>query len=130
MREAYSAIQAAGGEAVLVTMSEPTVLHEFKQKWQLPFVCLADTKQEGYRAFRCPRGRMLDIIGPVMWWRAIKSLSRHGLGRPQGDVMQLPGSFVIDRGGTIRFAHGSQHSADWASPEELIAALKPLTNKS
>ncbi len=129
MREAYPAIRAAGGEAVLVTMSEPSALHAFKQQWQLPFVCLADSQQEGYRAFRCPRGRVLDIIGPVMWWRAIKSLSRHGLGRPQGDVTQLPGSFVIDRGGTIRFAHRSQHSADWASPKELIAALQALSSR-
>ena len=113
---------------MLVTMSDPAALHEFKEKWQLPFVCLADSKQEGYQAFQCPRGGVAAIIGPAMWWQAIKSLSRNGLGRPQGDVMQLPGSFVIDRGGTIRFAHRSQHSADWASPKELISALKSLAN--
>lgn len=128
MRDAYSQIQQAGGDAVLVSMDEPPRLHLFKEQLQLPFVCLSDSQQAGYRAFQCPRGSVWSVIGPAIWWRAIKSLFVHGLGRPQGDVMQLPGSFVIDRTGTICFASRSRHSADWATPQELIAALRICTS--
>ena len=115
---------------MLVTMNEPALLRTFKQQFQFPFICLSDPKQDAYSAFHCPRGRLRDIIGPVMWWRAIMSLFRHGLGRPRGDVTQLPGSFVIDRDGIIRFAHRSRHSADWASPQQLVDVLNSLAMKS
>ena len=127
LREANDEIQAAGAEVVLVTMDDPERLHAFKARWQLPFVCLADPRQEAYRAFQCPRGSLWQVAGPAMWWRAIKSLFRHGAGLVRSDPMQLPGSFVIDREGVVRFAHRSRHSADWASPEELLAAVRVLS---
>lgn len=126
LREAYRDLQATGAEVVLVTMDDPQRLRDFKQRWQLPFVCLSDSQQEGYRAFQCPRGRLLSVIGPVMWWRAIKALLRHGAGVVRADPMQLPGSFVIDTHGTLRFVHRSQHSADWATPEQFLATLQML----
>ncbi len=129
MREAYPEIQAAGAEVVLVTMDNPMRLHAFKEHWRLPFVCLADSRQEGYRAFHCPRGSWLAVAGPAMWWRAIKSLFRHGAGLVRGDPKQLPGSFVIDREGTLRFAHRSRHSADWASPDQLLITLRNLASR-
>lgn len=124
LREAYPEIQAAGAEVVLVTMDNPEHLHAFKERWQLPFVCLSDPGQVGYRAFQCPRGNWLAVAGPAMWWRAIKSLFRHGAGFIRGDPMQLPGSFVIDREGRLQFAHRSRHSADWASPDQLLGVLR------
>ncbi len=129
MREAYSQIQAAGAEVVLVTMDDPVGLHAFKERWQLPFVCLADPGQEAYRAYQCPRGSVLAVIGPVMWWSAIKSLFRHGAGLVRADPMQLPGSFVIDRDGMLRFAHRSRHSADWASPDQILSTLRNLPSR-
>ena len=129
MREAYPEIQAAGAEVVLVTMDDPNRLHAFKKHWQLSFVCLADPGQAGYRAFQCPRGSWLAVAGPTMWWRAIKSLFRHGAGLVRSDPMQLPGSFVIDREGTLRFAHRSRHSADWAAPDQLLRVLRTLPNR-
>jgi peroxiredoxin len=61
-----------------------------------------------------------------MWGRAIKSLFKHGFGRIRGDAMQLPGSFVIDRSGVIRFANRSRQSADWATVDDLLQAVKSL----
>lgn len=124
IRETYPEIQAAGAEVVLITMDDPEHLHAFKKRWQLPFVCLADPGQAGYRAFQCPRGSWWAVAGPAMWWRAIKSLFRHGAGLVHSDPMQLPGSFVIDHEGILRFAHRSRHSADWASPDQLLGVLR------
>lgn len=129
MREAYPEIQAAGAEVVLVTMADPAGLHAFKERWQLPFVCLADPGQEAYRAYQCPRGGLLDVAGPAMWGRAIKALFRHGAGLVHGDPMQLPGSFVIDREGILRFVHRSRHSADWAAPDQILSVLGTLPKR-
>ena len=123
LREAYPAIQAAGGEVVLVTMDGPATLPALKAQLELPFPCLSDPGQAGYRAFQCPRGSLWAVAGPPMWGRAIKSLFANGMGWVRGDTMQLPGSFVIDRSGTIRFAHRSQTSADWPPTDELIRSV-------
>ena len=111
---------------VLVSMDLPEHLHAFKELLRLPFVCLSDARQEGYRAFQCQRGNLWSVAGPAIWWRAIKALFVHGASRPRGDVMQLPGSFVIDRNGFVQFAHRSRNSADWAAPDELLAAVRRL----
>ncbi len=126
LRNFYPQIQAAGGDVLLVTMNEPEKLATFKKQLQLPFTCLADPQQAAYRAYQCPRGSWWSVLGPAMWWRATWMLFKHGLGKPLGDVRQLPGSFVIDRQGTIRFVHRSQHSADWASPDELVRTLSAI----
>ena len=123
LRDAYPAIQAAGGEAVLVTMDGPATLPALKAQLKLPFPCLSDPGQVGYRAFQCPRGSLWEVAGPPMWGRAIKSLFAQGSGWVRGDAMQLPGCFVIDRSGTIRFAYRSKNSADWAPADELIRSI-------
>lgn len=129
MREAYPEIQATGAEVVLVTMDDPMRLCAFKEHWKLPFICLADPQQEGYRAFQCPRGTWLEVAGPAIWWPAINSLFRHGAGLVRGDPKQLPGSFIIDREGLLRFTHRSRHSADWASPDQLLMTLRTLDSR-
>lgn len=123
IREAYPEIQAAGAEVVLVTMDEPSRVQAFKERWKLPFLCLSDPGRTGYRAFQCPRGNWFAVAGPLMWWRATKSLLRHGAGLVRSDPWQLPGTFIIDRQGTLQFVHRSRHSADWASPDQLLGAL-------
>lgn len=48
----------------------------------------------------------------------------HGLGLHQGDVRQLPGVFIIDSEGRIRFSHHAKEPADNPQPEVLLAALR------
>ena len=126
LRDEYPAIQAAGADVVLVTMDEPNALASLKQQLELPFVCVSDPLQVAYQAYQCPRGSLWAVAGPGMWWRAIKSLLKHGFGRIRGDAMQLPGSFVIDRSGVIQFAYRSKQSADWAPVDDLIQAVKRI----
>ena len=47
----------------------------------------------------------------------------HKIGVPQGDVRQLPGVFIIDTTGHIRFSHHAANPADHPQPETLLAAL-------
>lgn len=129
LREAYPMLQAAGGEVVLVSMDDPAHLRELKQRQQLPFVCLSDPDQQAYRAYQCPRGGVWSVIGPAVWWRGLTSVLRHGLGKPRGDVMQLPASFVIDRGGIVQLAERSTNSADWTTPERLAETLRSVANR-
>jgi len=114
----------AGGEIAMVTMGTAEDAAEFRRRMELPFTVLADDDQESYRAFSVPRGGVLGVMGPHMWPVGLKSILQHGAGKPVGDPWQLPGAFVIDTKGEIRFAHRAKHSADWPKTEDLVAAVK------
>ena len=47
-------------------------------------------------------------------------------GASVGDVRQLPGTFVIDRAGLVRFAHRPANQADRPSHDQIVAVLKSL----
>ena len=123
MKEAYPDYQAAGAEVVIVAMGTVQEVADFRVRYALPFRFLADPERVAYRAFDLPRGGIGSVAGPSMWSRGWKALLSFGAGKVKSDPYQLPGSFVIDRAGIIRFAHYAKNSSDWASNEEHLAAI-------
>ena len=123
VRRDYPRFVEAGGGIAIVTMGSPEQASGFRQRLALPFPVLADPDRQAYRAFHLGRGGVLQIAGPRVWLPGIKALFRGGAGKPIGDVRQMPGAFVIDRQGLVRFSHYARHSADYPSHEEMIAAV-------
>jgi len=114
----------AGAEIAMITMGTGDDAAEFRKRMELPFTVLADDDQDSYRAFSVPRGGVLSVMGPHMWPVGLKSILTHGAGKPVGDPWQLPGVFVVDTKGEIRFAHRAKHSADWPKTDDLVAAIR------
>jgi peroxiredoxin len=113
----------AGAEIAMITMGTGDDAAEFRKRLELPFTVLADENQECYRAFSVPRGGVLSVIGPHLLPSGLLQTFKHGAGKPVGDPWQLPGAFVIDKQGMIRFAHRAKHSADWPKNDDLLAAI-------
>lgn len=126
MRDDYKRFLDAGGDVAVVTMGTADQTAAFRERIQLPFICLADPERVAYRAFGVPKGTFGQIAGPAVWRGGLKAVLRAGFGKPVGDVLQLQGSFIIDQHGIIRFVHLPQHSADRPTNEELIAQLRLL----
>lgn len=73
---------------------------------------ISDADQSLYRAFGLKRGSLWQIMGPYVWWRLLQAV-RIGrrVGRAVGDMRQMPGAFLIDRGRMIAsYRHRSQAS--------------------
>ena len=70
---------------------------------------LPDPTQVIYRAFGLGRGRLLDVFGPMVWFRFIEAALLKGRGFGfQDDIFQMPGVFVVYHGQVIRtFRHQS-----------------------
>jgi hypothetical protein len=68
----------------------------------LPRFC--DPERRLYQAFRLKLGSFMSLIGPKVLWRGMRAAfaSRHGIGRFDGNVFQLPGAFLIDSGQIVR----------------------------
>ena len=92
----------------------------------VPFDCLADPGREAYDAFQLGRAGVTTWLNPNTVVKGIK-LFRHGLttGLPHAgqDVRQMPGTFVIQRGGRVRLAHYNRDPADNPSLDVILAAL-------
>ena len=126
VRKQYERLRGAGGELVVVTMGSVEQTEQFRRSFDAPFTFLADPEQAGYRAYGLARGTLWQIAGPRVWLPAIKALARGGAGKPTGDIRQMPGSFVIDRKGIIRYAHYPTQQADRPRPDDLVRLLQTL----
>ncbi len=85
---------------------------------------VADTPRTFYRAFGIKRGGMKEMFGPEVWACGVRAaLKGNFIGTPVGDPLQMPGVFVLDRTGTVRYEHTFRHAGDHpdfaALPERL-----------
>ena len=127
VRDDYPRFQRAGGEVLAVTMGTPEQAAAFRAKLDAPFPMLADAGREAYRAFGLKRGSVNQVLGPKTWLPLTKATFRAGVGKPVGDVWQMPGTFVVDRQGIIRYAHYPANQSQRPSNEELLKTLESLS---
>ncbi|MBN2476828.1 MAG: redoxin domain-containing protein [Pirellulales bacterium] len=122
----YPRLKQAGGELLLVTMGTPQQAAMFRDKFQFEATFLADAQRQAYRAFGLERGTMGQVLGPRVWLGLLKGMARGGVGKPIGDVRQMPGAFVVDRQGIVRYTHYPSHQAEAPSYQEIVALLESL----
>lgn len=94
---------------------------------QAPFPCLADPSREGYRTYGLKRGNFWEVIGPAAIVRGLRARRKgHRIEKIEGDAFQMPGTFIIDRGGIVRYARYARHSGDHPDPRDLVRVLQEL----
>jgi len=101
---------------------------EFVRSQELPFPLIADPKGSLYAAFQLRRASFAGLLSPGLFIKAVSALGQgHGVGRPIGDIRQLPGVFIIDTRGTIVYRHVSNDPADHPDTGMLLQKLRELT---
>ena len=94
-----------------------------------PWPVLLDEDHATYDRFGLGRAPVTELLKPNGWMRGYVRELRQGnvrgtlLSRPGRDVLQLGGDFVVDREGTIAFAHPSAEIDDRAPVGALVKAL-------
>ena len=127
MRQAADKFVAAGAQVVVVTQGTPEQATKFCLERDSPFPCFADPERQAYGAFSLTKGSFNQVLGPAVVLRGIgAALQGFHTTMPVGNVMQLPGTFVIDRNGTVRLAHYSRDVADQPPNEKLLDALAEI----
>lgn len=125
-REQVAALRDALPEAnvAFVTMVAVPLAARFRTWLRSPHAFLCDPDRVVYRAFGLERGSPGQLFAPAVLARGAAALrAGHRQGRPQGDVWQLGGTFVIDREGLVRAAFPARDAGDHPSPEALGRAL-------
>ena len=107
-----------------VTMAEPRLAARFRAWMRSPHPFLCDPGREVYRAFGLERGGVRQHFSASVAVRASAALrAGHRQGRPQQDVWQLGGTYVVDGEGCVLAAFPARDAGDHPSPEALRAAL-------
>ena len=113
---------------VLVGMGPPKESREFLKRFALPFPLICDPDQRLHKAYGLKKMGALGFLSPSLALKSLSAVAGGNLvGMPEGDVKQLAGVFIIDTTGRIRFRHLSTDPADFASAEDLLAALESLS---
>jgi peroxiredoxin len=105
-------------------MGTPAECAAFLKKFAIPFPMIADPQQALYCQFHLKRMSPLGVLSPAVAIKGLAAMARgSGIGKPVGDVLQLPGIFIIDSGGRIVFRHQPSGPADHADPDTILRAL-------
>ena len=129
LKEKRQAIAAAGTGLVLVHMQTDAEAAEFFAGYGLNDVPrISDPERLLYREFDLQRGSLRQVAGPATWWRGLKAVvSGQGPGRPVGDVLQMPGAFLIHQGRILR-AYRHESSSDRPDYDSLATGELPQTD--
>jgi len=124
LRREKEKLERAGLQVLLVSMGTPEEAEVFRIQFDLPFPIGCDPEKALYRAYGLKGRSISQIFSPKLFLKGLKAVGQgHLPGLPLGDPFQLPGAFIIDTNGHIRFRHHSRDPADYPSVERMIEAF-------
>jgi peroxiredoxin len=123
----HDEVRAAGGDVIAIFQYHAEPTDSFCRARGVPFECLGDPKRLGYAAVGLDRGERreylsLPLLGPLLRAARMGALP----GKPEGDVAQRPGTFVVDRSGTVVLAHYNVMSPDNPPMSAILEAVGGL----
>jgi peroxiredoxin len=123
----YDEVLAAGGHVVAIFQYRAEPTESFCRARGVPFDCLGDPKRAAYAAVGLDQGERreylsLPLLGPLLRAARVGAFP----GKPSGDPSQRPGTFVVDRGGTVVFAHYNVMSPDNPPMSAILEAVGGL----
>jgi hypothetical protein len=120
-----------GAEVVVVTFTRPRNLAGYRRRFAEPLRVVADPDRVLYRALGLGRGGWWQIWGPATMWRYATLVARGRRPEPsREDTRQLGGDAVIDAEGRVQWRYQGSGPDDRPSVDELLDALRGLTEQS
>lgn len=130
LKEGYGKITEAGGQALAVLQSDPAGVAAQAGVRELPFQIICDPHRKLYKAFEIAPAASKNELGGGDTAKKVRDAKMAGFahGAYEGDELQLPAVFILDRDGIIRFAHYGKNAADLPSVDELAGLLKKISD--
>lgn len=114
-------IEAAGLRVVAVGLGQPKHARHFGDKLAPSVDCITTEEPVLHSTYGVERGNMLRMIAPDAIAAGARAASRgHTQGSATGDMQRLPGTFIVDETGILRYAYYSKHAGDYPELGELL----------
>jgi peroxiredoxin len=125
LRQKEKQFQKLGARVVLVGLGTPEETAAFRKQFHVPFSMIADPEKRLFKAFHLKQATPKALLSVGMAMKGLSAMAKgHRIGIPKGDVRQLPGVFIIDSDGRIRFSHYAKDPADHPTADALLKFLQ------
>jgi peroxiredoxin len=125
LRRHEESFHRLGARVVLVGLGNCGQTAAFKERFDVPFAMIADPQKRLFAAFKLRQASLAGLLSPGLALKGVAALAKgQGMGIPTGDIRQLPGVFIIDRAGCIRFSHYGRDPADHPRSARLLEVLQ------
>jgi len=103
-----------------VALGEPKHAERYCGKLAPSIDCYCNQAADVYEAYGLQRAGVSSLLNPGMAKATVRAAARgHVQGKATGDVKMLPGTFIVDTQGIIRYAYYSSHAGDHPDLLEL-----------
>ncbi len=121
----YDEITAAGGQLLVVLQSDPAGLAGQMTPEDLPFELVCDPQAALYRQFEIRPAGSMEELADAKAVEKIAAAKAAGMshGAYEGEELQLPAAFVMDREGMLLYAHYGKTAADLPDVAQLAQLL-------
>jgi peroxiredoxin len=128
LRRDYAQFLEAGGEILCVGMGGYKVGRGFEILMDTKFPTLVTGETNlPYQQYGLGKGTVGQIFGIRSFVKGLKATFQGHVGTSvQGDPYQMPGVFIVDTSGTIRYAHYYDDIADTPENSDLVSIVKTL----
>ncbi|HOX28216.1 MAG TPA: peroxiredoxin-like family protein [bacterium] len=121
LKESYPDFAAKNVEVAAFVQSPRETLDVKNIASAFPFRLIPDPDGRIYEQYGVGSGDFTSLIAPKTLIQGVKAtLQGHFQGKMEGNQWQLPGDFVIDTEGKIKFAHIGKNMGDNLPPNELL----------
>jgi peroxiredoxin len=118
-------IVQAGLKVVAIALGEPKHARRYCGRLAPSITCLCNQAADVYMAYGLRRVGVRQVLQPGLWAATARATLRGNVqGQATGDTTMLPGTFVVDRQGIIRYAYYSTHAGDHPDLTQLIEDLE------
>lgn len=106
-------IETAGLRVVAIGLGQPKHARRFGDKLAPSVECVTHEEPVLHATFGIERGNMIRMIAPDAIKAGARAAARgHVQGQATGDSQRLPGTFIIDAKGIVRYAHYGKFAGD------------------
>jgi len=118
-------IEGARTKIAIVALAQPERSKQLVESFGLgDLPRFDDTQQQLYREFELNHANLMQLAGPVSALSAVRATLKAGYGKPEGDVWQLQGTFLIHNGKIVR-AYRPRMLGDQPDLEQLATSGSP-----
>ena len=130
IKKRYADFTAKGAQVCVLMQSDPAHIQREFGDAGLPFDLICDSSQEIYKALDIqPAKSKLGLLGSISdlgkFRKKAAKCKEYGFehGDYEGNELQLPAMFIVDRDGTVVFSHYAKGIADMPLIDEVLAKL-------